>query len=83
MIIGGVALLTAASKLKWLKPVETGWVGAGMIFCATGWVLTAIINITRADFPNPLQAIIIALALTAPLVLSLIVGLVFLVKRSK
>jgi hypothetical protein len=81
LVLAAVALLSFAGRRKWITPNETGWVGASVIFAASGWVLQAVLNITRADFSNRLEGILSGVALTIPLIISLIAALVILVKK--
>jgi hypothetical protein len=83
LIIGAVAMLTFAGRRKWISATETAWIGTALIFASTGWVLQAVLNITRSDFPDRVQAIWMAVAMTAPLIIALAIGLFMLVRRLK
>ena len=83
LIIAAVAVLSCAGRRKWITSNEAAWIGAAIIFAATGWVLQAVLNVTRATFPNRLDAIAAGIGLTAPVVLALIIGLIILVKQLK
>jgi hypothetical protein len=82
-LLGGVTILSFAGRRHWLTYLETALIGTAMIFAATGWILPAILNVTIADFPDRLQAVLIASAIMLPLDAALIVGLFFLVKSLK
>jgi hypothetical protein len=83
IIVGAVAILSFCARRKWLTPIETALVGGAMIFAATGWILQAVLNITIADFPDRKSAVIVGVLVTLPLVLSLTVGLITLVRKLK
>jgi|GEM_PF-4199935 hypothetical protein len=83
LVIAALALLSFAGKRKWITPTETGWIGAAMIFAASGWVLQAVLNATRASFASHQQAIYAGIGMTAPLVIALIVALIILVRKLK
>ena len=80
-VLAASALLTYAARRHWITPNETVLVGIAMIFCASGWVLQSIVPHTMATFGVPSTALLVAIALTSPLILALGGGLYFLVRR--
>ncbi len=80
-VLAASALLTYAGRRRWITPGETLAVGIAMIFCASGWVMQSIVPHTMAAYGVPSTALLVAVALTAPLILSLAGGLYFLVRR--
>jgi dipeptide/tripeptide permease len=75
------ALLIYAMLRKWLTPKEGAAVGAAMIFCACGWLLTAIIPVMVAWRGSSKSGLLISVVSLVPIVLAMIIGLAFVSRR--
>ena len=83
VILSCFAVLTFAGSRKWLRPTETIIVGIAMIFWASAWLLETLLRLTVALYGDKARAILIAVAMTLPMTLSMSAGLWFLVRRMR
>jgi hypothetical protein len=83
LVIAVYALLVLAARRSWLKTQEVPLVTGAMLFWAVAWILQPVIPLVRTRYPQLAEAIPLSLLMVAPIVVAMIVGVVFVMKKNR